>query len=207
MEWVAGIVVLAITAVVAFTLGKGRSASQRKIDELEQLIIDKDSELQKYRQQINTHFEKTANLFGKVTQEYQNLYQYMAQSSDALADAQPFKHSLEHRKNQMNMGYQPNDMHADSDFHGEDTFSNESFYRAHDYRNEQSEPAAKENPPEESSDNIIHLDQSKDETKQGEKQTKKAANDNDKEAPPLDYAIKDKGVINHNSLDMDNVKT
>lgn len=195
MEWIAGLAIIVATAAIAYTIGKNQAPSKRKIDELENLVVEKDSELQQYRQKVNHHFEKTANLFGKVTEDYQALYQFMAQSSEHLVGAQPFKNAMEHK---------PSTEQIDTDFKGEDTFSTEQFYRAHEYRNQdeaeanaevtekQQDDAVREatKDAKEHSADIIHLDKS-----------------NDSEDRPLDYAIKEKGVINHNSLNMDNVKT
>ncbi len=190
MEWVAVVLLMAITGVVAFLIGKNRAPEHTKVTELENLIVEKDAEIQQYRERVSKHFEQTANLFGKVTQEYQALYQHMANSSQALIGAQPFKAALE------NSSAPPE---LESDFKGEDTFSNESFYKAHEYRNQdvsdeveqEDEPVKEEIKPETTAD-IIHLDKAKDESSSG---------------PALDYAVKEKGVINHNSLNMENVKT
>ncbi len=193
MEWVVGLIVVAITALVFYQLGKNQSPSQQKIEELENAVVNKDAELQKYKQQVNDHFQQTAQLFGKVTQEYQALYQHMANSSQSLVGAQPFKAALENRAAQsaIETPYRKSD--SGDEFRGEDTFSNEHLYRAHEYRNqpedevEESEAKAEDK----GSDNVVHIDKAKD----------------DSAAPPLDYAVKEKGVINHNSLNMDNVKT
>ncbi|WP_144391457.1 ZapG family protein [Pleionea sediminis] len=194
MEWIAGLLILAATAAIAYTFGKNQAPAQQKIDELENVIIEKDTELQQYRQRVSYHFEKTAQLFGKVTENYQELYQHMAQSSEHLIGAQPFKNAMEHK---------PTTPEIENEFRGEDTFSSEQYYHAHDYRNqekkssesENEEPTAKAEIPQEelaeNADNVIQLG------KQGEQTGER----------PLDYAVKEKGVINHNSLNMDNVKT
>ncbi len=195
MEWIAGLAIIVATAVIAYTMGKNQAPSKRKIDELENLVVEKDNELQQYRQKVNHHFEKTANLFGKVTEDYQALYQFMAQSSEHLVGAQPFKNAMEHK---------PATGQIETEFKGEDTFSSEQFYRAHEYRNRDESDNTSESVDKEHDDtvreaqkdskeysaDIIHLDKS-----------------NESEDRPLDYAIKEKGVINHNSLNMDNVKT
>jgi hypothetical protein len=190
MEWVVGLIVVAVTALVFYQLGKNQSPAQQKIEELENAVVNKDAELQRYKQQVTEHFQQTAHLFGKVTQEYQALYQHMANSSQFLVGAQPFKNALENQNlsASVNAIYRKSD--ATDDFRGEDTFSNEHLYRAHEYRNrpEQVEDANEE---DDIADNVIHLDKGKEDTT----------------APPLDYAVKEKGVINHNSLNMENVKT
>ncbi|NVJ49288.1 MAG: DUF1043 family protein [Gammaproteobacteria bacterium] len=189
MEWLIVLIAIAGAAGVAFQLGKRQSPSQRKIEELENLVVEKDRELQNYQAKVNHHFEKSADLFSRVTNNYQELYQYMAKSSEMLGGAPVFKNALE---NQSTAHFSQIPNNPEAPFNGEDTFSNESLYRAHEYRNEPEEIEPEETvAEEEASADIIHLDKQK-ETK-GE--------------PPLDYAVKEKGVINHNSLNMDNVKT
>ncbi|MEE4244921.1 MAG: DUF1043 family protein [Kangiellaceae bacterium] len=191
MEWLIGLILAGAAAAIAYNLGKQNGPSQQKIDELEQLVLEKDAELQRYRSKVSDHFETTANLFSKVSADYQALYQHMADSSQSLIGAQPFKVGLQQQPSAAIPTLEAN-------FKGQDTFSDESLYNAHEYRNQPEDAAETEQPKaapvvsaEDNSADIIHLDQAT----------------ADKEHPPLDYAVKEDGVINHNSLNMDNVKT
>jgi len=185
MEWLVAIAIAAVAAFIAYNFGKSQAPAQRKINELENLVLEKDAELQKYKTQVSSHFEKTADMFGKVTAEYQALYQHMANSSLELSGAQPFKNALE------NQSYEaPPPPQLETEFNGEDTFSNESLYKAHEYRNQREETVETETQKEDNSADIIHLDKKKESSS----------------GPALDYAIKERGVINHNSLNMENVK-
>jgi hypothetical protein len=191
MEWIVGLIVVAVTAVVFYQLGKNQSPAQQKIEELESAVVHKDAELQRYKQQVTEHFQQTAHLFGKVTQDYQALYQHMANSSQSLVGAQPFKAALENQNLTSSIDALYHKSATTESFHGEDTFSNEHLYRAHEYRNRPEEASTDTSDSDDSSDNVIHLDKNKESDA----------------APPLDYAVKEKGVINHNSLNMENVKT
>ncbi|WMS87126.1 ZapG family protein [Pleionea litopenaei] len=192
MEWLIGLVVVGVTAAVAYSIGKRQAPSHKKIEQLENLVVEKDRELQNFQAKVNHHFETSADLFTRVTNDYQELYNYMAKSSAHLGGSQAFKNALE---NQSQQQYLHAHAHMDDEFKGEDTFSNESFYHAHEYRNsddtKEEEEATKIDVESDNSADIIHLDKQKE--KSGE--------------PPLDYAVKEKGVINHNSLNMENVKT
>ncbi|NVJ61415.1 MAG: DUF1043 family protein [Gammaproteobacteria bacterium] len=188
MEWVILLIVFVGATAFAYSAGKKQSPAQQKIDELESVIVEKESQLQSYQQKINHHFERSANLFSKVTDDYEKLYQYMAQSSESLGNAQVFKRALENKPSIAVPTSEP------EEFNGEDTFSDENLYRAHDYRNQETidEEESKE---ESSTADIIQLED------------KKPSSESKKGQAPLDYAIKENGVINHNSLNMENVKT
>ncbi len=181
MAWIISLVLIAISAAVAYTFGKRSSPAQQQINELESIVLEKEAELQQYKKQVTSHFEQSAKLFGKVTEEYQALYHFMANSSQSLAGEQPFKTALP----------QSDTKAIEGSFKGSDTFSDEQYYHAHDYRIKNEE----EQKPSASAD-VVQLKKSKEEKV-----------DDDSDHPALDYAIKEKGVINHNSLNMENVKS
>ena len=71
-------------------------------------------------------------------------------------------------------------------------FDAKSLYNAHDYRNkEEALETVTDQSVIDEADNIVDIEAAKEERNE----------------PALDYAIKKEGVINHNSLDIDGVKT
>ncbi|MCS5945430.1 DUF1043 family protein [Klebsiella variicola subsp. variicola] len=58
------------------------------------------AELEEYREELVSHFARSAELLDNMAHDYRQLYQHMAKSSnnllpDSMADANPFRNRLE----------------------------------------------------------------------------------------------------------------
>ena len=187
MDLILSLVLVLVAGVIGFAFGRNSAPDQKKMSDMENLILEKDDQLKSYQNKVTTHFDKSAQLFDKVTQDYQSLYQHMASSSQELIGAQPFKPALENKGTEL-----PPKTSEEPEPSLADTFNNESLYNAHDYRNQEQQQANKENTASDNgSADIIELKQAKDELDEKEKKER-----------PLDYAIKKEGEINHNSLEI-----
>lgn len=82
MEPVAIIGICAVVLIVGYLLGLtvGKSAATKQSDEVEQAR----AELKQYREQVSTHFGKTASHFQTLGQNYRELYEHMAAGADSL---------------------------------------------------------------------------------------------------------------------------
>lgn len=78
------ILVIAVALALGFSLGQLRSKSAGKIAELERERDAAKEELGNYRREVDTHFERTAELFDKVTDDYRKLYDHLALSARQL---------------------------------------------------------------------------------------------------------------------------
>ncbi|NHA15980.1 ZapG family protein [Thioalkalivibrio sp. XN279] len=78
---------LALVAVgIALGVGIGRAWPVRtaKMAELEREKDQARNELGQYREEVSAHFERTAELFDKVTADYRSLYEHLALSARQL---------------------------------------------------------------------------------------------------------------------------
>ncbi|WP_434340355.1 YhcB family protein [Motilimonas cestriensis] len=57
---------------------------QHQLDKCQAQIKQQTNDQSKYQQQVSTHFAKTADLMDSIANQYQTLYQYMAQQSEQL---------------------------------------------------------------------------------------------------------------------------
>ena len=166
MEWFIALALIIVASFIGFLIGKSSSPEQEKLNEMEALILEKDSELESLKQQVTEHFETSAQLFSQVSTSYQSLCEHMANNAIKLSGDSHFKLEDQHT---------PTPALEKSEGQQQDSFSNESLYNAHEYRNQEEPEAA---PPTTQSDkpsaDIIPLER-KDNSQQ-----------------PLDYAIKNK---------------
>jgi len=176
------------TAVAGFLLGKKYSGSEVERAKLEQQLSEKTEELNAFHTKVNSHFEKTAELFNHVSDSYQSLYDHMATSSTQLCASQTFQSLPKASGEQL-----PNESLTMREAGtGEEVFDANHLYNAHSYRNQHAENDVEE--PKLDDPKVVEIASVKEEP----------SADSDEHA--LDYAIKKKGVVNHNSLNMEGVK-
>ncbi len=161
-----------IGGLVGFMFGKQHSSDQNKLDEMEKTILEKDKALQDYKEKVGQHFEQTAQLFNNVTKEYQSLYQHLAQNAAQLTSNQPFLESHQQVSSLENLSNQPSTS-SDENENTNETFSDESLYKAFEYRNQSIEDTPTTQPSH-SNENVVQLD----------------VHEETKQQPPLDYADK-----------------
>ena len=83
---------LAVGVLVGYFMGRSKGdTSLPKVQELEQSIAQANQEMQDYRGQVTGHFEKTANLFNQLTNDYREVYEHLANSSEQLCGDQVAK--------------------------------------------------------------------------------------------------------------------
>jgi len=179
-----------VAAVAGFLFGKKHSSSEVEKNRLEKELKEKSAELETFHSKVNTHFEKTAELFNHVSDSYQSLYDHMAKSSTQLCASQTFQvlpKTSESPQDEVPAATLSQDSAEKSE--DEKLFDADHLYQAHEYRNQ----ATEEDKPEDvkfSDNKVVEIATAKD----------------NQDAQALDYAIKEKGVINHNSLDIEGVK-
>ncbi|MCW8997614.1 MAG: hypothetical protein OQK04_02705, partial [Kangiellaceae bacterium] len=125
--------------------------------------------------------------FNQVSDSYQSLYDHIASSSNQLCSAPSFQTLPKSEQDALESKQNP--VHANAG-NSEHMFDANKLYNAHDYRN-QAEEQVEEETPIVDSDKVVDIETAKE----------------DRNEPALDYAVKKDGVINHNSLDVDGVKT
>ncbi len=173
-------------AAIGFLFGRKYSSNQVEKDRLEQQLKEKTLELETYHSKVNTHFEKTSQLFNHVSDSYQSLYDHMAKSSSALC-ANPTFQSLpkaeeETAKIEENMVFK-------QAVKNPKPFNANNLYNAYNDQDASNEEKNKSDIPVDDN-KVVEISSAKE----------------DINAQALDYAIKEKGTINHNSLDIEEAK-
>lgn len=83
---------LAVGILIGYFMGRSKGdTSAPKVQELEDGIAQATQEMQDYRGQVTNHFEKTANLFNQLTNDYREVYEHLANSSEKLCGDQVAK--------------------------------------------------------------------------------------------------------------------
>ncbi len=190
MEYISVLIGIIAAAAFGFMFGRNFSSGEQEKSRLEAELKEKHEELEAFRSKVTHHFEKTADLFNHVSDSYQSLYDHMASGSSQLC-ATPTFQALPQGEGDaidstINPAHKTNQDEAN-------LFDAKSLYNAHDYRNqaEEEEQESVEEPVITDTADIVDLEAAKE----------------DRNEPALDYAVKKDGVINHNSLDVDGVKT
>jgi uncharacterized protein len=79
------LLVVAVGIALGFGIGRTWPGSAAKLSELERQRDAAREDLQTYRQDVSSHFERTAELFDKVTADYRGLYEHLAQGARQLS--------------------------------------------------------------------------------------------------------------------------
>jgi uncharacterized membrane-anchored protein YhcB (DUF1043 family) len=197
MEVFSAILGIIIAAAAGFYMGRQTSTDSQEKSRLETELAQKTDELTAFQNKVTNHFEKTANLFNQVSDSYQSLYDHMAHSSSQLCSSTSFhslpKSDVQQSTEQVRANLQTQ-TEASIPTKTNHLFNPDKLYNAHDYRNQDE---LTETPVSQSEDVPVN------DNKVVDIETAKE----DKNEAALDYAIKAEGVVNHNSLDMENVKT
>jgi len=88
MSTMAWLFILVIAVVAAFAIGWFFATRTGRLGSLQTERDTAQAELQRYQEEVNTHFEKTAHLFNEVTGSYRSLYEHLASGSEKLGNAQ-----------------------------------------------------------------------------------------------------------------------
>jgi uncharacterized membrane-anchored protein YhcB (DUF1043 family) len=84
MGTVGWILVVALGIALGFSVGRLWPGSAARVTELERERDAAREDLRDYQQNVSTHFERTAELFDKVTADYRGLYEHLALSARQL---------------------------------------------------------------------------------------------------------------------------
>lgn len=79
------IVILVVGGAFGFWLGRRSAPDQQRIRELEASLEQSRSEMNQYRDEVQRHFQHTAERVNAVTEAYRELYRHLADSSHKLA--------------------------------------------------------------------------------------------------------------------------
>lgn len=194
---IVSLVLVVVAAIGGFVAGRTLAPNQQKIKDLESQLAEKQSEHQKYREQVADHIAGSARKFQSITHQYRELYDHLSEGAQQLCERRsiPRELSTSHvdilavespaSAPQLTDAPQVNEptiVDVTSSDLSPISDSNQAILDEH-----------KSAHPE--SADIIDID------------SQRAVDDSGQPEQAKDYAIKEKGVINHNSLNRDDVKT
>ena len=194
--WI-GLLLIAV-AVAGFFAGRIFAPNQQEIKDLTNQLAEKEQAHQEYREQVAEHMAGSARKFSKVTQEYRELYEHLATGAQDLCERRSIPRELS--TSHVNIlavespATEPK-LEAAADV-GEPTLVDVSSTNLSPISDVDQAILDEHNSSQESAE-VIDLDTQRTETTEGESEA----------APAKDYAVKEKGVINHNSLNRDDVQT
>ncbi|MCP4334858.1 MAG: YhcB family protein [Gammaproteobacteria bacterium] len=96
--WLFGGIALLAGVLLGVVICRRFTPTITDVDELRVKLEQSRSELDRYRDSVNGHFNKTSDLINELTQDYVKVYQHLAEGAQNLSDAPEFSRLLEHRK-------------------------------------------------------------------------------------------------------------
>ncbi|WP_417579177.1 YhcB family protein [Nitrincola sp.] len=87
--WIIAVVALAVGVLIGYLLGKS-GGNEVKSKRLEEELNGSRIEMDRYKQEVTTHFEQTASLVNELTDQYRKVHQHLATGAQNLCpDQQP----------------------------------------------------------------------------------------------------------------------
>ena len=200
MELVTGLIFAGLAFIAGIFAGKQIAPTARRISELEQAVEESKQQHQAYKDSVAGHFSESAHLFGDITEKYRSLYEHMSSGAYDLCDRRSIPREL--ATSHVNiLAVETPEVSPKLTDDGvpipPETKENivDVTRPGLSPLNEESQQIAMQSKKEsEKTAEIIDLDSQRNDDSTLKQQAK-------------DYAIKEKGVINHNSLNRDDVST
>jgi len=84
--WPAIIVSAVVALFFGFLVGRFAGGSRKKADQLAAELEEKKEETERYRRQVDEHFDKTATLFVSMAGSYKELFDHLSSGYEQLSD-------------------------------------------------------------------------------------------------------------------------
>ena len=206
MEFVLGLIIAVVAFVAGAISGKFIAPNAKRIKELEETLEESNLQHQTYKDTVADHFSESAHLFGDITEKYRSLYEHMSTGAYSLCDRRSIPREL--TTSHVNIlavetpevapklsNKAPQDEH--SSVSAEELVVDVSREGLSPLDPKSQQIAQQNKINKENTAEIIELDTQRSDEAIEEQPLQQAK----------DYAIKAKGVINHNSLNRDDVNT
>ena len=125
--WVFGGIVLLAGVLLGVFICRRFTPTITDVDELRVKLEHSRSELDRYRDSVNGHFNKTSDLVNDLTQDFVKVYRHLAEGAQTLSDAPEFSHVLEHRKGEVPISMEEEVSSQDTAESGPEDFSAQGF--------------------------------------------------------------------------------
>lgn len=85
------IVITIVALVIGFLIGRRMNVDNREVvrqikEEHEQQLLQKQSEIDTYREKVHNHYDKTAGLFVSMADSYRELFDHLSAGYDQLGE-------------------------------------------------------------------------------------------------------------------------
>lgn len=84
--WPAIIVAALVSLFLGFLIGRFAGGARKKADQLAAELEEKREEAERYRNEVDAHFDKTATLFVSMAGSYKELFEHLSSGYDKLSD-------------------------------------------------------------------------------------------------------------------------
>lgn len=185
---------MVVIAVAGFFAGRFFAPNQQEINDLTDQLAEKEAAHQKYREQVADHMAGSARKFNKITQDYRELYEHLASGAQDLCERRAIPRELSTTHVNILAVESPSASPQLETETAEPTVVDVSKAGLSPI-SQTNQAILDEHISNKESADIINLDEQRTDATEEEL------------APAKDYAVKEKGVINHNSLNRDDVKT
>lgn len=226
MEYLFELIVVAITFIAGIFIGKFIAPDARRVKELKKDLEESNQQHLEYKENVAKHFSESANLFGDITEKYRSLYKHMSSGAYDLCDRRSIPRELAAShvnilavetpevSPKLNDNGTPADNNEETATHSPDAMVNTTISSDElivDVTKSGLSPLGMDNhsiamknkkSADKSTAEVIDLDSQRTEDEPDSESVEQSETEQAK-----DYAIKAKGVINHNSLNRDDVKT
>ena len=96
--WMFGGIALLAGALLGALICRRFTPTITDVDELRVKLERSRTEMEHYRDNVNSHFSKTSDLVKELTEDYVKVYQHLSEGAQTLSDAPEFTHVLEQQK-------------------------------------------------------------------------------------------------------------
>ena len=227
MEYLFELIVVTVIFVAGIFIGKFIAPDARRVKELKQDLEESNQQHLAYKEDVAKHFSESAHLFSDITEKYRSLYKHMSSGAYDLCDRRSIPRELAASHVNILAVETPevspklNDNGTPIEDEGETAAVQSTDAMGNNVKssdelivdvtksglsplgmNNQSIAMKNKKSDDKSTAEVIDLDSQRTEDDPGAETVQQSETEQAK-----DYAIKAKGVINHNSLNRDDVKT
>jgi len=207
VEFIPGLIIAAVAFAVGYLSSKTIAPNARRVKKLEAELNESKMAQAAYKKQVAEHFSESADLFSDITEKYRSLYEHMSTGASSLCERRNIPRELANSHVNI-LSVETPEITPKLNDHGVPMATESS--------------APEEQIVDVSRPGLSPLDPKSQQILEKNKQNKNETNDKSAEIIDLesqrneaskpaqqakDYAIKAKGIINHNSLDQNDVST
>ena len=92
-EWLFWLAVLLLGLGIGFILGRNNNTHPPQQQNLQQQLMETQTQLTTYKEQVNEHFANTATLINSLSENYRQIHQHLANGAHLLCDDPDIAHA------------------------------------------------------------------------------------------------------------------